>query len=109
MPNLAKTAPFKIASWNINSINVRIEHLLNVLKDYDLDVLAIQETKSRTINSPLMPLPKPATTRFLVVKKAIMAPVLSVNSRQQTQAPYCLAWKRIHNVAFSQPNTRVFW
>lgn len=58
MPNLAKTAPFKIASWNINSINVRIEHLLNVLKDYDLDVLAIQETKSPDNQFPIDALAK---------------------------------------------------
>lgn len=49
----ANLSSFKIATWNINSINVRIEHLLNVLKDYDLDVLAIQETKSPDNQFPI--------------------------------------------------------
>ncbi|MDH5728848.1 MAG: exodeoxyribonuclease III [Gammaproteobacteria bacterium] len=34
-----------IASWNVNSVRVRLPHVLRVLKRYDLDLLAIQETK----------------------------------------------------------------
>lgn len=63
MSNTSKTAPakitpFKIASWNINSINVRLEQLLTVLKEYDLDVLAIQETKSPDNQFPIDALAK---------------------------------------------------
>lgn len=34
-----------IASWNVNSINVRLPHILEVLKNYQFDCLALQETK----------------------------------------------------------------
>lgn len=36
----------KIASWNVNSLNVRLPHVLNYLAEYTPDVLALQETKT---------------------------------------------------------------
>lgn len=36
---------FKIASWNVNSLGVRLEQVLDWLKSTDTDVLALQETK----------------------------------------------------------------
>ena len=35
----------KIASWNVNSLNVRLPHLLQWLQDFGPDVVGIQETK----------------------------------------------------------------
>src|ERR671912_1982809 len=35
----------KIASWNVNSLNVRMPHLLQWLRDAQPDVVALQETK----------------------------------------------------------------
>ncbi len=35
----------KIASWNVNSINVRLPHILQWLQNEPMDVLALQETK----------------------------------------------------------------
>ena len=37
---------FKVATWNVNSINVRLPHLLQWLESAKPDVLALQETKS---------------------------------------------------------------
>lgn len=39
---------FKIASWNINSIKARLEHLLNFIKHHDPDIIALQELKCET-------------------------------------------------------------
>lgn len=36
---------FKIATWNVNSLRVRLPHVLTWLKDVKPDVLALQETK----------------------------------------------------------------
>ncbi len=36
---------FKIASWNVNSLTVRLEQVLEWLVSQDVDVLALQETK----------------------------------------------------------------
>lgn len=36
----------KIATWNVNSIRARIEIVTNYLRNNDLDVIAIQETKT---------------------------------------------------------------
>jgi len=36
---------FKIATWNVNSIKVRLPHVLDWLKKHKPDVLALQETK----------------------------------------------------------------
>ena len=35
----------KIASWNVNSLNVRLPHLQQWLQDFSPDVVALQETK----------------------------------------------------------------
>ena len=35
----------KIATWNVNSLNVRLPHLLNWLQDNPVDILCVQETK----------------------------------------------------------------
>jgi exodeoxyribonuclease III len=35
----------KLATWNVNSLNVRLPHLLTWLRDNPVDALVIQETK----------------------------------------------------------------
>ena len=37
---------FKIATWNVNSLRVRLPHVLQWLESESPDVLAIQETKT---------------------------------------------------------------
>ncbi|MBN1684084.1 MAG: exodeoxyribonuclease III [Gammaproteobacteria bacterium] len=41
-----KNQYLKIATWNVNSIRTRLEHVLTWLKDHDPDVFALQETKT---------------------------------------------------------------
>ena len=36
----------RIATWNINSIRLRINQALNLLKDQNIDILCLQETKT---------------------------------------------------------------
>ncbi len=43
----------KIASWNVNSLKVRLEHVLEWLDFEQPDVLAIQETKTQDENFPI--------------------------------------------------------
>ncbi len=43
---------FKIASWNVNSLKVRLPHVLDWLATAQPDVLALQETKSLDENFP---------------------------------------------------------
>ena len=35
----------KIVTWNVNSLNVRLEHVLDWIGDNKPDVLCLQETK----------------------------------------------------------------
>jgi exodeoxyribonuclease-3 len=35
----------KIVTWNVNSLNVRLPHVLSYLKEHQPDILALQETK----------------------------------------------------------------
>lgn len=37
--------PFKIATWNVNSLKVRLPQVLDYMRDTDTDVLCLQETK----------------------------------------------------------------
>jgi len=43
----------KIASWNVNSLNVRLPHLLQWLDDASPDVVALQETKLEDAKFPV--------------------------------------------------------
>lgn len=43
----------KIATWNVNSIKVRLPHILEWLQQSTVDILAIQETKSTDENFPV--------------------------------------------------------
>lgn len=42
----------KIASWNINSVRLRIDHILDFLKYEDPDILLLQELKCEDTNFP---------------------------------------------------------
>ncbi|MBE1874432.1 exodeoxyribonuclease III [Myceligenerans pegani] len=44
----------RIATWNVNSLRARIDRTLAVLERWDLDVLALQETKCRDDQFPLV-------------------------------------------------------
>lgn len=46
----------KVATWNVNSINVRLEHILKWGKDTGTDVICLQETKCVDANFPAEPL-----------------------------------------------------
>ena len=41
-----------IATWNVNSVNVRLPHLIDYLQDPAPDVLLLQELKSLEENFP---------------------------------------------------------
>ena len=42
----------KIVTWNVNSLRVRLPHVLNWLKQHEPDVLCLQETKLTDANFP---------------------------------------------------------
>ena len=46
------TSPFTVATWNVNSLNVRLPHVLDWLRDNPIDVLCIQETKQEDSKFP---------------------------------------------------------
>jgi len=43
----------KIASWNVNSLKVRLPHVIDWLEANQPDVLVLQETKLQDENFPL--------------------------------------------------------
>ena len=42
----------RIATWNINSVRLRIHHVLRFIKEYDIDVICLQETKTEDQHFP---------------------------------------------------------
>lgn len=44
---------FKIATWNVNSLRVRLQHVLTWINDVKPDVLALQETKLPDTDFPM--------------------------------------------------------
>lgn len=47
--------PFTIVTWNVNSVRVRIDHVVDWLGDFVPDVLCLQETKVQDEQFPLEP------------------------------------------------------
>ena len=43
----------KIATWNVNSVNVRLPNILQYLRDYQPDILCLQELKCSEDKYPL--------------------------------------------------------
>ncbi len=43
----------RIATWNINSIRLRIPHVLRFIKEQNIDVMCLQETKTTDENFPI--------------------------------------------------------
>lgn len=43
----------KIATWNINSVRLRLDLVLGFLQQADIDVLCLQETKTQDIHFPI--------------------------------------------------------
>ena len=43
----------KIATWNINSIRLRIDQVIKMVKDSQIDILCLQETKTLDENFPI--------------------------------------------------------
>lgn len=46
----------KIATWNVNSLRVRLPHLLDWLEKHQPDIVALQETKTPDEDFPVSPL-----------------------------------------------------
>ena len=44
----------RLATWNVNSLRSRIDRVEAFLDRHDIDVLALQETKAREDQLPLM-------------------------------------------------------
>ena len=44
---------FRIATWNVNSLRVRMDHVIAWLQGSEPDVLAVQETKITDENFPV--------------------------------------------------------
>lgn len=42
----------KIATWNVNSINMRISHLVNLINEHNPDIICLQETKCEDSKFP---------------------------------------------------------
>ena len=51
-PVVARVAPVRIATWNVNSIRSRVDRVEAWLQRSDVDVLAIQETKAKEEQFP---------------------------------------------------------
>ena len=49
-----RVSPVRIATWNVNSLRTRIDRVEAFLDRQDIDVLAVQETKAKLDQLPLM-------------------------------------------------------
>lgn len=45
----------KIATWNVNSLRTRMDHVLQWLEENPMDALCLQETKVKDVDFPLAP------------------------------------------------------
>lgn len=59
----------KIATWNVNSIKVRLEHLIKWMELSRIDAVVLQETKTSTNSSRLRNFRLQGLTPFFLDKK----------------------------------------
>jgi exodeoxyribonuclease-3 len=52
----ARPRAFRLATWNVNSLKVRLPHLLDWLRNAAPDAVCLQETKTEDANFPVQPL-----------------------------------------------------
>ena len=60
----------KIATWNVNSLKVRLPHVLQWLGSHQPDVLAIQETKTVDEQFPANALAEAESKEIRLIDKA---------------------------------------
>ncbi|MBD2665060.1 exodeoxyribonuclease III xth [Richelia sinica FACHB-800] len=60
----------KIATWNVNSIRTRLEHVINWLNQNPVDVLCLQETKVIDADFPRQPIEKLGYHLYISGQKA---------------------------------------
>ena len=91
----------KIASWNVNSLRVRLPQVLEWLKKSNVDILAIQETKVEDNNFPLNEIEEAGFFVISLAKKHITAlphiskkppteSIKKINQKEQDQKGFCL-------------------
>ena len=91
----------KIASWNVNSLRVRLPQVLSWLKKSDVDILAIQETKVEDDSFPITEIidagffcdfigQKTYNGVTTISKKAPTESVKLINNKEQDQKRFLL-------------------
>ena len=91
----------KIASWNVNSLRVRLPQVLSWLKKSDVDILAIQETKVEDDSFPITEIKdagffcdfigqKTYNGVTTISKKAPTESVKLINNKEQDQKRFLL-------------------
>tara|TARA_B100000575_G_scaffold287841_1_gene286833 strand:- start:668 stop:1438 length:771 start_codon:yes stop_codon:yes gene_type:complete len=91
----------KIASWNVNSLRVRLPQVLSWLKKSDVDILAIQETKVEDSSFPIKEITdagffceytgqKTYNGVTTISKKAPSETVKLINNKEQDQKRFLL-------------------
>ena len=94
----------KIASWNVNSLRVRLPQVLSWLKKSDVDILAIQETKVEDDSFPITEIidagffcdfigQKTYNGVTTISKKAPTESVKLINNKEQDQKRFLLSYK----------------
>ncbi|MGB3403564.1 MAG: exodeoxyribonuclease III [Microcoleaceae cyanobacterium] len=74
----------KIATWNVNSIRTRQDHIIQWLKTHPVDVLCLQETKVRDEQFPRSPFEELGYHLYISGQKAYNG--VAIFSREEMQA-----------------------
>lgn len=77
---------FKIATWNVNSLKVRLPHVLDWLDTVKPDVLALQETKTLDENFPLEAIEAAGYQASFTGQKTYNGVAVLSKTRQETVA-----------------------
>ena len=84
----------RIATWNVNSIKQRLDHLLTFLKSAEPDVVCLQELKCVDEAFPRVEVEAPATTSRPMGRRPITASRSSPNALSRMSAAACRATSR---------------
>lgn len=77
----------KVATWNVNSLKVRLPHLLSLLDSNPVDVIALQETKTQDVDFPVEALAAAGYTAVFSGQKSYNGVALLARQPLTLEAP----------------------
>ena len=94
----------KIATWNVNSLKVRLPHVLDWLATAQPDVLCLQETKTTDENFPVEAIEAAGYHSVYSGQKTYNGVAILSKTPAETSSPISPAWTTRSGASWAPPS-----